>query len=405
MKEVVIAMSSLFERSQGTLAHSLVVPRHLELRQIPYISQDGYNRVLFSGTGAQSGVPGRIMTSMFTNAQTNWMYSATIQLTLDGFEPPWSKDGWSFWPVSLPDLPRSSNASYVQDIGSDTLGTLQPLAAANFTMTTTATRGRLECDNIPELGNTSTWLRQTRFRQFPNSTQGVKAPIRTAYEVTPNMFRYNYTSLLTHPGLASCCIDTSKNQTQSIAIGYWSSTGDIQWWPNADVPWPMNVTIKWLRGLATPWPADTEFLKHDTNNSDRGRSGYMFTDVPSLQAINCRPLIESAAVDVTVDYATGVVQEFHILEEPKPDLAPWSDPFVTRTWNYKDDPRLDNMWINVETSTRYVELFHLKIARSLIAWPLQLWYFLYDRASWGVRSRPISRHNNEDLRLATTDEG
>jgi hypothetical protein len=169
MKEVVITISALFEREQGTMAHSLVVPRLFEPQQIPYITQDVYPRAV---PHAESVVPGHIMAGMFADAQTNWMYSATIQLKRDGFESPWSKDSCSFLAVSLPELPRSSNASYVQDTGSVTPGSLQPFTATNLTITTTATRARLECGNIPQIGNTSNWLRQVRFQQFPNSTQG-----------------------------------------------------------------------------------------------------------------------------------------------------------------------------------------------------------------------------------------
>jgi hypothetical protein len=82
----------------------------------------------------------------------------------------------------------------------------------------------------------------------------------------------------------------------------------------------------------------------------------MFTEVPSLQALNCRPVIELAEADVTVDYTTGVVQDFTILGEPQPNSQPWSDPFVERGWNYIGDPRDDDMGINTEFTTRYTRI-------------------------------------------------
>jgi hypothetical protein len=76
-----------------------------------------------------------------------------------------------------------------------------------------------------------------------------------------------------------------------------------------------------------------------------------------LQAINCRPQIESAAADVTVDYSTGAVEEFTVLEDPKPDLAPWSDPFVTCNQDFEYDPEIDDGYIAVDTSTRLMKSF------------------------------------------------
>jgi hypothetical protein len=335
------------------MTHSLVVPRLVEPRQIPYVSQDSYNRVLGYGDGQESAVPGRIIRNMFTNAQTNWMYSATIQLTLGGVEPAWSKDGWSFLPAPLRDLPISFNASHVQNLGDSTSDESQPFSTTNFTFSTTATRARLECGDIPQVQNISSWLSQTRFQLLPNSTRGRENPVRTGYEVTRNMFHQDYTSLLTHPGLPSCCLDASKaNQTQSLTIGYWSSTGDMQYWPNTDTQWPMNMTIKFLRSNATRWPSGVKFLENSTIGFPISHSGYMFTEVPRLQAMNCRPRIETAPAVVTVDYTTGAVQHFTIGGEPQPDNAPWSDPFVTRNQSYANDPRKNDMIVNVETSTR-----------------------------------------------------
>jgi hypothetical protein len=351
--KVVVAMSALFERENGVMTHPLIVPRLVEPRQIPFVAQDLYNNRLNYGDYQESGISGRIIRNMFTNAQTNWMYSATIQLTLGGMEPAWSQDGWSFLPAPLSDLPMSFNASHVQNIGDSTPDELQPFPATNFTFPTTATRARLECGDIPQVQNTSSWLSQTRFQLKPNSTRGHENPVRSGYEVTSNMFHQDYTSLLTHPGLSSCCLDTSRaNQTQSLAIGYWSSTGDVQYWPNTDTQWPMNITVKWLRSQAAAWPTGVQFLENTTNGFPTRHSGYMFTEVPRLQAMNCRPLIETAPAVVTVDYMTGAVQHFTISGEPQPELAPWSDPFVTRNQSYANDPRVNDMIINVETSTR-----------------------------------------------------
>jgi hypothetical protein len=347
-------MSALFERQNSVLSHSIQALRFVEPRQIPHVTSDAYNAALSRGEEAGiNGVPGRILKNLFTNAQSNWMYSATIQLTLDGAEPPWSKDRWSFLPVSLAPLPDSSNASQIQNLGASTAETSGLLTSTNFTFSTTATRARLECEAIPDIANTSTWLEEVQYQKFRNSTRDGLTPTLTAYDPTHNMFGYNYTSLLTHPGRLACCLNQSlENQTQPLAIGYWSSTGDVQYWPNANKAWPMNVTVKWLRGLAMPWPSEINYLQKKNSTLPYSRSLFGFTKVPSLQALNCRPVIESVAADVTIDYTSGVVQDFTLLGKPQPELQAWSDPFVTRNESQMYPDKNRAMYMKVQVSTR-----------------------------------------------------
>jgi hypothetical protein len=349
--KVVIAMSALFQRQHGVLLHTVEANRFVEPRQIPYLTNEYYNNRLQTGAG-KADIPGRILTSMFSNAQTNWMYSATIQLALEGIEPPWSKDGWSFVPVTLPTLPDISNASNIQDLGATKPNSFESSQAINVTISTQAMKARLECSSIPEVNDTSTWLEEIRLKELQNSSQSSNQN-QLAYDITSNMFGFNYTSVLTHPGRLSCCLNgTTTQDPQPLAVGYWSSTGDVQHWPNAGRPWPMNLTVKWLRGSAAPWPTGLNLTRYDESDFLIPRSKFMFTEVPSLQALNCRPVIESVEANVIVDYTSEVVRDFEILGEPQPNSQAWSDPFVERGWNYIHDPHVNDMEINTEFTTR-----------------------------------------------------
>ena len=368
--KVVIAMSALFQREHGVLLHTVEANRLVEPRQVPFLTNEYYNNRLQTVAG-RADIPGRILTSMFSNAQTNWMYSATIHLALDGIEPPWSKDGWSFAPVTLPALPDISNASSIQNLGATKPRPFESSQAINVTISTQATRARLECSTIPEVNDTSTWLEEIQLRALRNSSQS-KNQDQIVYDITSNMFSRDYTSLLTHPGRLSCCLNgTTPQDPQPLAIGYWSSTGDVQRWPNAVRPWPMNLTVKWLRGSAAPWPTGLNLTRLDDSGFSILRSKFMFSEIPSLQAINCRPVIESAEADVTLDYTSRVVRDFTILGEPQPDSQAWSDPFIEREWNYIHDPHVNDMEINTQFTTRYVS-FHYDIwgmeANSLKLW-------------------------------------
>jgi hypothetical protein len=342
-------MSALFERQHGVFLHTVEANRLVEPRQIPYLTQEYYPYMPIPEADKPE-IPGRILTRLFSNAHTNWMYSATIQLALDGIEPPWSKEGWSFTPVTLPDLPDVSNASKIQNLGTRKAST----QAINVTMSTQAMRASLNCSPIPETNGTSTWLEEVSLENLWNSSRSPHQD-RIAYDITSTMFGRNYTSLLTHPGRISCCLNASTGQyPQPLAVGYWSSTGDVQRWPNANRQWPMNLTVKWLRGPAAPWPTELpNMYRLDSNGYFISRSEFMFTKIPSLQALNCRPVIELAEADVTVDYTTGVVQDFTILGEPQPNSQPWSDPFVQRGWNYISDPGHMITEVNTDFTTRY----------------------------------------------------
>jgi hypothetical protein len=343
-------MSALFERQHGVFLHTVEANRLVEPRQIPYLTQEYYNNKFRSGT-SRPEIPGRILKRLFSDAQTDWMYSATIQLALDGIEPPWSKDGWSFTPVTLPDLPDVSNASNIQNLGTGK-GSTQ---AINVTMSTQAMKARLDCSPISEASNTSTWLEKIPLEEFGNSSRSTYQD-RTAYGTTFTMFNRNYTSLLTHPGRISCCLNESTGQyPQPLAVGYWSSTGDVQRWPNEERQWPMNLTVKWLRGPAAPWPTGLNTSRLGESGSPIRRT-FMFTEVPSLQALNCRPVIEFVEADVTVDYMTGFVQDFTILGEPQPSSQPWSDPFIERGWYYINEPGNSNTEANAEMTTRYARV-------------------------------------------------
>ncbi|KAI0544206.1 hypothetical protein F4679DRAFT_591751 [Xylaria curta] len=106
-----IAMSSLWTREPGYLTTLIPVPKVLELRTVPKL-----------GVGRRPVSPhspdgrGTFVQSLFANLSTSWIYGATTQLTLDGPDPPWSIDGWSFVPIAL----DMTSLEDVQDTGNIT---------------------------------------------------------------------------------------------------------------------------------------------------------------------------------------------------------------------------------------------------------------------------------------------
>jgi hypothetical protein len=264
-------MSALFERQPGAFIHSLQVTRDIEPRQIPFLHSDTFFTKNPSREGAN--IPGRILAKAFTDVKSNWMYSAAIQLTLDGDEPVWSKDGWSFTPVSISKLPDIANSTRLQNIGES--AEARPFSSTvNLTIQTTAMRARLICEPRSEdVMNTSSWLQTVHFKRFSNSTKG---PVNNspAFDITPIMFTNRSTSMLAHPGRFACCLNQSSGTyPQSIAMGYWSAN-DGNVFPHPVEQWPLNMTVKWLYGPAAPWPADIEILSKVRNGNGRDDWGF-----------------------------------------------------------------------------------------------------------------------------------
>ncbi|KAH7402793.1 hypothetical protein BKA66DRAFT_480935 [Pyrenochaeta sp. MPI-SDFR-AT-0127] len=351
---LVISMSALFERESDTLLNTMQVDRAIEPRQLPFLHSDTFDDALLAF--GRRKLPGRIVANTFSHLQSNWMYSATIQLALDGTEPSWSKDGWSFTPASFRALPDAANSTKIQNVGEnvDEHGIFAP--SVNITLETSAIRGRLECSPLDEdIANVSSWLETVRFERFSNSTKG---PVTNSvgYDLTPNMFTHNSTSPLTHPGRLACCLNSSQSNEQgTVAIGYWS-TNNGKYYPHSSAPWPINMTVKWIHGSASPWPADIEFLKDKEALSGYtpNQSSFMFSKVPVLQAMNCEPIIERAEAKITVDFETGNIQSYSITSQPQPAPEAWSDPFVLRQVRSKVDIErkihYDEVDANVTTS-------------------------------------------------------
>ncbi|KAK0610239.1 hypothetical protein DIS24_g12137 [Lasiodiplodia hormozganensis] len=265
----------------------------------------------------------QILKNMYRDFATNWMYSATIQLTLNGSEPAWSLDGWSFLPI---DLSKISNSS-IHHKGNQTAAEMSSVST-----TTSALRGRLECSPYENLDNVSTWLTTYDLSNssawnastFPvdwtiGYELGVNGNATTPDDPVYNMF--NDTYLLWDASRVSCCTNGTNDAERASAFGYWTPyypddiSLDLKLNPNS---YPMNFTTKWIYGHAA-----SGFQK---NGSETER--FIFREVPSAQALHCAPIIETASANVVVNEQTGEVQSYSILDEPKSSDDAWRDVYL-----------------------------------------------------------------------------
>lgn len=333
----VVSMSALFERQPHVHTQSFITNRSLELRQVPHLFE-----VLYDFTSSEGYVTWRdVIQRTYENSTTNWLYTATIQLTLGGPEPAWSRQGWSFVPVSLPESkdysPKSSerfrdNAEETQN------GTWTSFV--NITIPTFGVRARLECENVPgadSFGDNSdtSWLMEWDFTDDSvwNTTNNPK-DLKSAYMPARYLFENttHNTSLLSLPSLVYCCENgTMQGENSNSAIGYWSTNNGAEY-PHPDRAWPINFTSKWIYGgpTRTDYYLNNSFADEILNDPQNKWAPLMFSEVPRLQALNCKPVIETANTSIVVDYTTGQVHHFEILDQPKPAEEAWSDAFVLR---------------------------------------------------------------------------
>ncbi|OTA99510.1 hypothetical protein M426DRAFT_67631 [Hypoxylon sp. CI-4A] len=351
-----IAMSSLFQRESGTIPFTVDIQRKLELRHVPQLSDATLQFTSHAGNYKQSA-----LVSLFGNMKTSWIYGAAIQLSLNGSEPTWSSDGWSFVPHDLNGLPDTS----VQNAGNNTLsGT-----SMNVTVQTTGIRARLECSPHEDLDitNTTSWLTEW---DLTNTTQWNEdlSPdtLKTGYELGlsglgDNTMLFldknaslhgNYTTFFANNKRLQCCENVTDGQIGSSSVGYWSpNLSNGTYYPDFATAWPANFTIKWIRGTSVEgYHAKTN---PGVDSSSSGPSRMMWSEKPQMAALNCQPVIERADASVTVSTQDSQVIHYELTGNPVADPYAWSDDFKQHK-DYEgicDHPECSNIYsINITTS-------------------------------------------------------
>ena len=120
------------------------------------------------------------------------------------------------------------------------------------------------------------------------------------------------TTTFADPARLVCCANETDNVPGPASIGYWS----INTYEGSDTP-TGNFTVKWIVGEAI----EPQFV--DLKNT----SHFVWQNQPSIAALNCQPIIESANASVTVDLANGAVQGYSILDAPDMATSAWSDDY------------------------------------------------------------------------------
>ncbi|KAJ5174719.1 uncharacterized protein N7482_000596 [Penicillium canariense] len=327
-------MSAIFDRGPGVVIQPITFDRSLEIRKIPFVF--GTQQAIYPDSS--NDYVGVILSDLYKNISTYWMYTATIQLALNGSEPAWSKDGWSFVPAEMNTISSVALPNDLDDSDKTVLG-----AQSNVTFTTPAMRARIECFQYPAqaLTNLSNWLTPVDLSNATTWNQStIPHGIRGGYELgTSWIYRESpsvilpltedetistcrgCTTVFVNPNSIACCGNSSSSAWDpSVAVGYWSPNTNLSTWSTRY--WDQNFTVKWFQGNAV------------TGITANPVGGYassiplLFPTPPSITLMNCRPMVESANANVTVNPANGVIQSFNITTQPKEMVEAFTDNFL-----------------------------------------------------------------------------
>ncbi|KAI0192158.1 hypothetical protein F4808DRAFT_465203 [Astrocystis sublimbata] len=291
-----IAMSSLWTRAPGTLTESVGTTRTLELRSVPILTLSHHDGSEDDGKEA--------IEPILSNLTSSWIYGATTQLTLQGPDPSWSSDGWSFVPSNI----NLEPSRHVQNTGnSSELSFL----SVNVTVKTPATRARLECSPYNFLDNKTRWL--------------------TKWDLTNE----TYWDISSNPSDLKVGYGLGPDQRFEDGVELGDSTSFYPGGGNAgrgiSLIFP-NFTVKWIRGRAV------EGIQQAIDWSDDSGGRLLFDGPPKMAALNCQPVIEMADAEVTVDADTGRVTSYEILETPRAYEDAWNSPWVKYRQKHNTDP-------------------------------------------------------------------
>jgi hypothetical protein len=322
-------MSALFELNTGIVESQVGLNRTLELRQTPHLRlEDTSYPPKFDGGAYGYTYVETALEELYTDLTTNWMYSAVIQTTLDGPGPEWSKDDWSFVPVSFADLEAIKETYHDDEPEEDAMAT--KYSAISINLTTPAIRARLECSPTDDVANTTWWLEQRNYTLASNQTKEMNV---IDYLWNFQLPSFNYTTPVAPDSqFIQCCFNQTEpsrmaNWSMPVLVAYWTNNFGLRYGERSVTGENGNITVKWIYGEAgTPI------------NSGGSLPPLMFPKPPKLQSLNCMPVIETSEAEVVVDKETRRVESYKILRDPVLDESAWSDNFVLHDVSNPDDP-------------------------------------------------------------------
>lgn len=318
MSEVLqISMAAIWTREPGILIIDVDLVKQFDMRTVPHVFE---NALAPAHREVQLFAYPRITEHLYGGSmyQTNWVYGSLAEIAFGASQPAWSKDGWSFAPVDLgaasKHVPKSSTGKSSQT------GQLGFGMTTNVTFDSTGVRGRIECSPVD--ATWSRWMVEiTDFSELEplhNDSNTHLPNITSGFELLPEVRVRNFTKL---PG----------DQPTTVAIGQWLhsnySSNDTRGNPLYTTTNSPNFTILWIQAGA-PY----RFVPEHWYSAYESPPRLIFAKKPTVQAINCLPIFETANSRIKVNTQSNKVEDVALLETPKPAKDAWADG-LTRHFN------------------------------------------------------------------------
>lgn len=242
----------------------------------------------------------------------------------------WSQDGWSFAVVDLSTITPMDSNSNIQD-GTERENILSPM---NVTVRTSAIRARLDCEPIDEITDQSTWLRPLSAQKLNETVQHIASGfgfvpdgLYDGYVLLDRIFP-NTSSVTTilngGDAIIKCCTNGTASDPHRAAVGYWSFVQTEGW--NASEPYPFYDGSQWPPSFITKWIVGKPRAFSSEMSTVVGP--LYFKEPPALQAARCKPVIETAEAEVSMDRGTYTVHSHNLLGPVRSLDSAWYENFV-----------------------------------------------------------------------------
>jgi hypothetical protein len=294
--------------------------------------------------------PFYLSNDLLRTSETDWLYNALDEITLNATSPGWTKDEWVFTPVNMILWGSSyfatrarARAMFVSPNEAEYIR-----SSVNVSIITSAVRSRLECSTVKL--PTTRWLDSVQ-DVFPNHiNESITGHVLPPMLSDDASFR---APVFTVPRRMACCTNGTSPGGQSI-VAYWSSDNAIYDKPEPligdDVPveklsiWSKQFAIKWIVGptasttilVTSPTLITNEFVEGNGTTlsfeeqpqiGEANEPLLYFLEEPQITVLDCNPVIEQVNASVTLARFTNQILEYELLGTPQPALGAWDYPY------------------------------------------------------------------------------
>ncbi|KAF1960511.1 hypothetical protein CC80DRAFT_532175 [Byssothecium circinans] len=311
-----VSMSALFDRRAVDITGQVRLNRTFESRQVPLKTTIAIQFDIQEAEDPTRGQTEKVMDQLYQDSSRNWLYAATVQLSLNGSQLAWTQGEWNFVPVDLSGAQGAGARSNAEENKKNTRGSAI-ISSRNVTLHTSAMRAWLRCEPVDQTANQSSWLEELPAADLSEGYSPNATDLVDGYQLKRVLFENTTysTTVLSQRQRVSCCANGSASEPRRAAIGYWSPPAGYPF-PYDDQQWPFPFVSKWIVGNP----------KRFASISNSVATLY-YEKPPAIQAASCKPVIDVAEATVLVNQDTGFIYSYNLSTAPQPMKSAWSEVF------------------------------------------------------------------------------